>query len=45
VKEINQGDGTAEFMLLEYAEAARLYVPLTRWISSEIRSAEAPSRC
>jgi transcription-repair coupling factor (superfamily II helicase) len=30
LKEINQGDGTAEFMLLEYAEGARLYVPLTR---------------
>jgi transcription-repair coupling factor (superfamily II helicase) len=30
LKEINQGDGPAEFMLLEYAEAARLYVPLTR---------------
>ena len=30
LKDINQGDGTAEFMLLEYAEAARLYVPLTR---------------
>ncbi|MGO9084080.1 MAG: transcription-repair coupling factor [Candidatus Sulfotelmatobacter sp.] len=30
LKEINQGDGNAEFMLLEYAEAARLYVPLTR---------------
>ena len=30
LKEINQGDGTAEFMLLEYAEAARLYIPLTR---------------
>jgi len=30
LKEINQGDGTSEFMLLEYAEAARLYVPLTR---------------
>jgi transcription-repair coupling factor (superfamily II helicase) len=30
LKEINQGDGTTEFMLLEYAEAARLYVPLTR---------------
>src|ERR1700693_1457990 len=30
VKEINQGDGNAEFMLLEYAEGARLYVPLTR---------------
>src|SRR5271154_5407312 len=30
LKEINQGDGPAEFMLLEYADAARLYVPLTR---------------
>jgi len=30
LKEINQGDGNAEFMLLEYADAARLYVPLTR---------------
>src|SRR5450631_3613213 len=30
LKEINQGDGSAEFMLLEYADAARLYVPLTR---------------
>jgi len=30
LKEINQGDGPAEFMLLEYAETARLYVPLTR---------------
>jgi len=30
LKEINQGDGKAEFMLLEYAEGARLYVPLTR---------------
>lgn len=30
LKEINQGDSNAEFMLLEYAEAARLYVPLTR---------------
>jgi transcription-repair coupling factor (superfamily II helicase) len=30
LKEINQGDGSVEFMLLEYAEAARLYVPLTR---------------
>jgi len=30
LKEINQGDGNAEFMLLEYAECARLYVPLTR---------------
>ena len=30
LKEINQGDGNAEFMLLEYAEGSRLYVPLTR---------------
>jgi transcription-repair coupling factor (superfamily II helicase) len=30
LREINQGDGAAEFMVLEYAEAARLYVPLTR---------------
>ena len=30
LKDINQGDGNAEFMLLEYAEGARLYVPLTR---------------
>lgn len=30
LKEINHGDGPAEFMLLEFAEASRLYVPLTR---------------
>jgi transcription-repair coupling factor (superfamily II helicase) len=30
LKEINHGDGPAEFMLLEFAEGARLYVPLTR---------------
>ncbi|MFZ0309388.1 MAG: transcription-repair coupling factor [Candidatus Sulfotelmatobacter sp.] len=30
LKEINHGDGPAEFMLLEFADAARLYVPLTR---------------
>jgi transcription-repair coupling factor (superfamily II helicase) len=30
LKEINQGDGAAEFMVLEYAAAARLYVSLTR---------------
>ena len=30
LKEISQSDGNAEFMLLEYAEGARLYVPLTR---------------
>ncbi|MBI1740065.1 MAG: transcription-repair coupling factor [Acidobacteriales bacterium] len=41
LKEINQGDGTAEFMLLEYAEAARLYVPLTRLdLIQKYRSAE-----
>ncbi len=41
LKEINQGDGVAEFMLLEYAEAARLYVPLTRLdLVQKYRSAE-----
>jgi transcription-repair coupling factor (superfamily II helicase) len=30
LKEINHGDGPVEFMLLEFAEGARLYVPLTR---------------
>jgi transcription-repair coupling factor (superfamily II helicase) len=30
LKEINQGDGNTEFMVLEYAEGAKLYVPLTR---------------
>jgi transcription-repair coupling factor (superfamily II helicase) len=41
LKEINQGDGNAEFMLLEYAEAARLYVPLTRLdLVQKYRSAE-----
>ena len=41
LKEINQGDGGAEFMLLEYAEAARLYVPLTRLdLVQKYRSAE-----
>jgi transcription-repair coupling factor (superfamily II helicase) len=30
LKEISQDDGKGEFMLLEYAESARLYVPLTR---------------
>ena len=30
LKEINQGEGPSEFMLLEYAEGAKLYVPLTR---------------
>ncbi|MBS1851731.1 MAG: transcription-repair coupling factor [Acidobacteria bacterium] len=41
LKEINQGDGTAEFMVLEYAEGARLYVPLTRLdLVQKFRSAE-----
>jgi transcription-repair coupling factor (superfamily II helicase) len=42
LKEIAQGDGgMAEFMLLEYAEGARLYVPLTRLdLVQKYRSAE-----
>ncbi len=41
LKEISQGDGTAEFMVLEYADAARLYVPLTRLdLVQKYRSAE-----
>src|SRR5215475_5341672 len=41
LKEINQGDGPAEFMLLEFAEAVRLYVPLTRLdLIQKYRSAE-----
>jgi transcription-repair coupling factor (superfamily II helicase) len=41
LKEINQGDGAAEFMVLEYADAARLYVPLTRLdLVQKYRSAE-----
>ena len=30
LKEIQQGDVTGEYMVLEFAEAAKLYVPLTR---------------
>jgi transcription-repair coupling factor (superfamily II helicase) len=30
LKEIQQGENTGEFMLLEFAEGAKLYVPLTR---------------
>ncbi len=30
LKELTQGDTTGEFMLLEFAESAKLYVPLTR---------------
>jgi transcription-repair coupling factor (superfamily II helicase) len=42
LKEINQGDGTAEFMVLEYADAARLYVPLTRLdLVQKYRSSES----
>jgi transcription-repair coupling factor (superfamily II helicase) len=41
LKEINQGDGNAEFMLLEYAEGAKLYVPLNRLdLVQKYRSAE-----
>ena len=42
LKEIPQSDGTnAEFMVLEYAEGARLYVPLTRLdLIQKYRSAE-----
>ncbi|HXZ79687.1 MAG TPA: transcription-repair coupling factor [Terriglobales bacterium] len=42
LKEIPQTDGSnAEFMVLEYAEAARLYVPLTRLdLVQKYRSAE-----
>jgi len=41
LKEINQGNGEAEFMLLEYAEGAKLYVPLTRLdLVQKYRSAE-----
>jgi transcription-repair coupling factor (superfamily II helicase) len=41
LKEINQGDGPIEFMLLEFAEGAKLYVPLTRLdLVQKYRSAE-----
>ncbi len=41
LKEISQGDSESEFMVLEYAEAARLYVPLTRLdLVQKYRSAE-----
>ena len=41
LKEITQGDTTGEFMILEYAEGARLYVPLTRLdLVQKFRSAE-----
>jgi transcription-repair coupling factor (superfamily II helicase) len=41
LKEITQGDAAGEFMVLEYAEGARLYVPLTRLdLVQKYRSAE-----
>jgi transcription-repair coupling factor (superfamily II helicase) len=41
LKEMVQQDGKAEFMLLEYAEGAKLYVPLTRLdLVQKYRSAE-----
>jgi len=41
LKEITQGDTAGEFMILEYAEGARLYVPLTRLdLVQKYRSAE-----
>jgi len=41
LKEITQADTTGEFMILEYAEGARLYVPLTRLdLVQKYRSAE-----
>ncbi|MGH9581189.1 MAG: CarD family transcriptional regulator, partial [Terriglobales bacterium] len=41
LKEIVQGGAAAEFMVLEYAEGARLYVPLTRLdLVQKYRSAE-----
>jgi transcription-repair coupling factor (superfamily II helicase) len=41
LKEINQGNGDTEFMLLEYADGAKLYVPLTRLdLVQKYRSAE-----
>ena len=46
LKEIPQGDGDkAEFMILEYAEGARLYVPLTRLdLVQKYRSAEGGAK-
>ena len=41
LKEIQQADPAVEFMVLEYAEGARLYVPLTRLdLVQKYRSAE-----
>jgi len=46
LREIAQADGSnAEFMVLEYAEGARLYVPLTRLdLVQKYRSAEGGAR-
>ena len=45
LKEIAQGDITEEFMVLEYAEGARLYVPLTRLdLVQKYRSAEGGAK-
>jgi transcription-repair coupling factor (superfamily II helicase) len=45
LKEISQGDATGEFMILEYAEGARLYVPLTRLdLVQKYRSAEGGAK-
>ncbi len=41
LKEIQQGDVTGEYMVLEFAEAAKLYVPLTRLdLIQKFRSSE-----
>ncbi|HZU41515.1 MAG TPA: transcription-repair coupling factor [Terriglobales bacterium] len=45
LKEIEQGDVKAEFMLLEFAEGAKLYVPLTRLdLVQKYRSAEGGAK-
>ena len=45
LKEIAQGDAAGEFMVLEYAEGARLYVPLTRLdLVQKYRSAEGGAK-
>jgi transcription-repair coupling factor (superfamily II helicase) len=45
LKEIVQGETTGEFMVLEYAEGARLYVPLTRLdLVQKYRSAEGGAK-
>ena len=45
LREIQQTDGKSEFMLLEYAEGAKLYVPLTRLdLIQKYRSAEGGAK-